>query len=203
MTKRLASAAASIAAIGAAALALAPSAMATANAGTCTLQGTASFGTPLTLGPSASPFTYTFTGSLSNCEAGNASPALAPQGLTGKIQTPVPVKGSGSCTDSTTGPGVAVISWSDGTTTVVNYTTTGALAAVLEQGTVISSFTYQSGTDSSGNPIYTTYTTNSPWTPVGDTGDGLLTFQPPSPTSCQTGVATATITGQIFTGNSS
>lgn len=201
MTKRLVSAAATLAAIGGTALALAPSAMAY-NGGTCTLQGTANFATPLTLGPGASPFTYTFSGNLSNCESGNSSPSMAPQGLTGQIATPVAVPGSGSCASSTTGPGVAVVQWSNGTTTVENYSTTGALAAVLEQGTVIPSYTYQSGTDSSGNPIYTTDTTTNPYTPVGDTGDGALTFQPPSPTSCSSGVSSAAIRGQIFTGGS-
>jgi hypothetical protein len=202
MTKRLVSAAATLAAIGGAALALAPSAMAF-NGGTYTLQGTANFGTPLTLGPGASPFTYTFSGNLSNCESGNSSPAAAPQGLTGKISTPVAVSGSGSCASSTTGPGVAVVQWSDGTTTVEKYSTTGALAAVLEQGTVIPSFTYQSGTDpTTGQPIFTTDTTTNTFTPVGDTGDGALTFQPPSPTSCSSGVTSATIRGQIFTGGS-
>lgn len=206
MTKRLVSAAATLAAIGGTALALAPSAMATANGGTCTLQGTANFATPLTVGPAASPFTYTFSGNLSNCVSGNASsgPGTTPSG--GTIATPTPVQGSGSCVSSTTGQnatGIAVVNWNDGKTTVEQYTTTGALAAVVQQGTIIPSYTYQSGTDATGNPVFTTVTTNEPSTPVGDSGTGALTFQPPSPTSCQTGVSSATIRGQIFTGNDS
>jgi hypothetical protein len=191
MTKRLVSAAASVAAIGAAALALAPSAMAY-NGGTCTLQGTATFNTPLTAGPAASPFTYTFSGNLSNCESGSQSGGFGPQGMTGTITTPAAVSGSGSCVSSTTGPGIAVVNWSDGKTTVEQYSTQGALAGVVDQGTVVASATI--GT--------TTYSTNEPSTPVGDSGDGALTFQPPSPTSCQTGVTSATIRGQIFTGGS-
>ena len=72
MTKRLASAAVTIAAAGAAAMALAPTALAAPNGGLCTLSGTATFNNPLTAGPTASPFTYTFTGALTNCHAGNS-----------------------------------------------------------------------------------------------------------------------------------
>lgn len=201
MSKRLAAAVASFAAVGAAALAMAPSALATANGGSCSLQGTASFGTPLTAGPAASPFTYTFSGNLSNCQSGNASSGAGGGPTSGTIFTPDPVSGSGSCVNSTTGPGVAVVNWSDGLATVESYTTSGALAAVAQQGKVIASYTSTTQKDASGNPI--TYTTTEPATPVGDSGAGTLAFQPPSPTSCTTGVSTAAITGQIFTGNSS
>src|SRR5205085_11592853 len=158
MTKRLVSAAASVAAASAAALALAPSAMA-ANAGTCTLQGTATFTTPLTLGPAAAPFDYTFNGNLSTCASGTSSSGRNTTPSGGTISTPASVSGDGSCVSSTTGPGIAVVNWNDNNTTVVSYTTTGALAAVAVKGTVLSSATVGG----------TTYTTNEPSTPVGDT----------------------------------
>jgi hypothetical protein len=193
MTKRLVSLAALVAAIGAATLALAPSAMATANGGGCQLQGTATFSTPLQAGPAASPFTYTFTGSLSSCQSGNAStgPNSTPTG--GTIFTPDTATGSGSCVSSTSS-GVSVVNWNDSKQTVEQYSTSGALAAVNVSGTVIASYTASNGT---------VYTTTEPSTPVGDSTSGQLTFQPPSPTSCQTGVTSAAINGAVETGSTS
>src|SRR5213593_1165863 len=49
-------------------------------------------------------------------------------------QEPIP-QGSGSCGSSTTA-GEALVTWGDGKHTVVDYNTTGALAAVVLQGTV-------------------------------------------------------------------
>jgi len=183
MTKRLVSAAASVAAIGAAALALAPSAMAAPHGGVCQMSGTATFGTPLTV--SSQPFTYTFTGTLSNCQSSGGGPTG------GTISTPAAASGSGGCVSSTTS-GIAVIQWNGtGTTTVESYKTTGALAAVALQGTVIASTTV--GT--------TTYTTNEPSTPVGDSAGGLVTFNPTNgPTGCNTGVPSAAINGVVGTG---
>jgi hypothetical protein len=193
MTKRLISLAASVAAIGAATLVLAPSAMATANSGGCQLQGAATFSTPLQAGPAASPFAYTFSGALSSCQSGNAStgPNSTPTG--GTIFTPDAGTGSGSCVSSTSN-GVAVVNWNDGDATVEQFSTSGAVAAVDVSGTVVSSYTASNGT---------TYTTNEPSTPVGDSTSGQLTFTPPSPTSCQTGVTSAAINGVVETGSTS
>lgn len=183
MTKRLVSAAASVAAIGAAALALAPSAMAAPHGGVCQLSGTATFGTPLTV--SSQPFTYTFSGTLSSCQS---SSSTAPTG--GTITTPAAATGSGGCVSSTTS-GIAVVTWNTGTTTVEQYSTTGAAAAVALQGKVIASTTV--GT--------TTYTTDEPSTPVGDSAGGLVTFNPTNgPTGCNTGVPSAAINGAVGTG---
>ena len=195
MTKRLVSAAVSVAAIGAAALAMAPSAMATANGGVCQLQGTATFPTPLTAGPAASPFSYTFSGTLSNCHGAQASATQTAVPSGGTIFTPDTVSGTGSCVDSgvPTGiPGTSVIDWNDGKVTVESYSTSGALAAVVVTGSVIASYTAKNGT---------VYTTNEPSTPVGDGSGGLLTFTPSSPTACQSGVTSAGINGVVGTGN--
>src|SRR5579862_8595205 len=200
MSKRLISAAISIAAVGAAGLSMAPAAMAAtgANGGACALQGTANFTTPLTA--TSGPFGYTFTGSLSNCNSGttgglNSGPA------SGTIATIGTASGSGSCTSSTT-QGIAEVKWSDGKTTVEKYTTTGAGAAVVLQGSVLASYTYQSGVDSSGNPILTTVTTTEPSTPAGDSTGGPLAFAPSDPQDCEgSGVKTAPIYGAIGTGN--
>src|SRR6266446_1199445 len=54
-------------------------------------------------------------------------------------QEPIP-QGSGSCGNSTT-TGESLATWGDGRHTVVSYNTTGALAAVQLQGTVVASMT--------------------------------------------------------------
>jgi hypothetical protein len=194
MTKRLVSAAASVAAIGAAALALAPSAMAAPNGGLCQLTGSASFAPP-GLGLGSAPFTYTFSGTLTNCHSGSSG-GLNSKPTGGTVFTPDPASGTGGCGTSTTS-GVAIVQWNDGNTSVINYTTTGAAAAVVQQGSVISSYT----TTSTTTP--TTYTTNEPSTPVGDSAGGVLTFNPGSPTACSTGVTSAAINGVIGTGSPS
>jgi hypothetical protein len=198
MTKRLVSAAASVAAIGAAALALAPSAMAAPNGGLCQLTGTANFAPP-GLTTSSAPFSYTFSGTLTNCHSGSSA-GLNSTPTGGTVFTPDPVSGSGGCATSTTG-GVAIVQWNDQNTTVVKYTTTGALAAVVQQGSVVASYTSTTQKDPLGNPI--TYTTNEPSTPVGDSAGGVLTFSPSSPTACQSGVTSAAINGAIGTGSPS
>ena len=98
--------------------------------------------------------------------------------------------GNGSCASSTT-QGIAVAQWSDGTTTVVSYSTTGALAAVKLEGTVIASVTSSTGT---------TYTTTEY---AGDSALGALIFQPPEPADCAgAGVASAAISGSVNLGSS-
>jgi len=205
MKKGLVSAAVSLAACGGIALATAPAALAAANGGVCQLTGQANFASPgLTV--NSSPFTYNFSGTLTNCHSGTTA-GLNGGPTGGTIQTIGPgtfnATGSGGCVSSTTS-GVALVTWNDNDTTVVKYTTTGALAAVVQQGSVIASYQYQTGTDpTTGQPIYATYTTNEPATPVGDSAGGLLTFNPGSPTACNTGVTSAAINGAIATGASS
>jgi hypothetical protein len=90
-----------------------------------------------------------------------------------------------------------VVSWNDGNTTVEKYTTSGAAAAVVQQGSVIPSYTASNGT---------VYTTNEPSTPVGDSGTGLFAFTTSTPQNCApggAGLSSAGINGLVFTGASS
>jgi hypothetical protein len=154
--------------------------------GGCQLEGTASISPGLST--TAQNFSYSFTGSLSNCQSSTSGAPTSGTVFAGTNGLPVP-SGNGSCLSSTTS-GIAVAQWSDGTTTVIQYSTNGALAAVSLQGTVISSVTSSTGT---------TYTTTRY---AGDSAAGQLVFQPPSPTSCQTGVTTAGISGSTELGSS-
>ena len=169
----------------------------------CQLSGNASFDSPLQ-GTSSIDTHYSFTGTLSNCQS---SVAGAPTGGTivaGTDGLPKPSL-SGDCASSTTS-GISVVQWNDGKTTVVSYSTKGAAAAVGLTGNVIQSVQAFVGYDVNGNPIYKTYTTNEPATPVGDYSGGALAFQPPDPTACGpngAGVSTAGISGAIGTGNES
>jgi hypothetical protein len=155
--------------------------------GGCALQGSAGFSPGLST--TAQNFSYSFTGSLSNCQSSTSGAPASGTVFAGTNGLPVPT-GNGSCASSTTS-GIAVIQWSDASTTVIQYTTSGAAAAVSLQGTVIPSVTTSTGT---------TYTTTRY---TGDTADGQLVFQPPSPTSCQTGATTAGISGATELGSAS
>jgi len=162
------------------------SASAVPNGGGCQLHGTANISPGLT--NNAQNFTYNFTGNLSNCQSSSGGPASGTV-FAGTNGLPVPT-GSGSCSSSTTS-GIAVAQWADGTTTVVQYSTSGAAAAVSLQGTVIGSVTSSTGT---------TYTTTRY---AGDTALGTLAFEPPDPTACAgAGVTTAGIDGTIGLGSS-
>jgi hypothetical protein len=97
--------------------------------------------------------------------------------------------GNGSCASSTTS-GIAVVQWADGFTTVVQYSTSGAAAAVALQGSVIASVTSSTGT---------TYTTTRY---AGDSALGTLAFEPPDPTACAgAGVTSAGIDGSVALGS--
>jgi len=186
-----------------------PSAFAS-SVGGCQLQGTANFSPGLN--SSAQPFSYNFGGNLSGCqssEAGvpesgtvEAGKTLAEQvknsktGATDTVtyQQPIP-SGSGSCASSTTN-GSALITWADGTHTVVSYSTTGALAAVNLSGSVAPSLTLTAVNAQEGDPTTFTIATNRF---AGDSASGLLLFQPPEPTACNTsaGATTAAISGAV------
>ena len=64
-----------------------------------------------------------------------------------------------------------------------NYTTTGALAAVKLDGTVVPSVTLQAINPLPGQPTSTTITTTRY---AGASSLGTLVFQPPDPTACNT-----------------
>lgn len=176
--------------------AFATPAVAAPSGGGCLLQGTASFSPGLST--SSQPFGYSFTGKLSNCQS---SVANAPASGTVTAGEPItiggvtyqepPATGSGGCASSTTA-GTAFVQWADGTLTIVKYTTTGAAAAVVFQGSVLPSVVLGSTTVTS-----TRY--------VGASSLGLLAFQPPDPTACNTsaGVTSAGISGFIGLGSAS
>jgi len=171
--------------------------------GECQLDGTADFGPGPGVDPSAT-FAYGFQGTLSGC---NSSESGAPAGgniAAGKTITYngatviLPqATGTGSCATGTTA-GTAVAQWNDGTTSVIDYTTTSAAAGVALQGTVVASAT---GTDAAtGAPV--TITTDRY---LGDGAAGLLAFEVSDPTQCNTpgGVTTAGIQGVTGIGHQS
>jgi hypothetical protein len=184
----------------AALLVLAPAAVAAQSGGGCELQGTASFSPGLN--SNVQNFSYSFHGNLSSCQSTEAGAPTAGTVSAGEavtiagqqFQEPVS-SGNGGCSNSTTS-GTAIVTWSDGTQTVVQYSTTGAAAAVHLQGTVASSVTLPAINPAPGQPTSTTVTTTRY---AGSAATGLLTFQPPDPTACSTagGVTSAGISGFI------
>lgn len=193
-----------------AAMAAAAPAASAQSVGGCQLQGTAAFSPGL--GSTSQSFSYGFTGNLSGCQSSQsgvptsgtvgAGQTLAEQvtnsvtGATDTVNYQEPAaSGTGGCASSTTS-GESLVTWADGSTTVVSYTTTGAAAAVQLSGTVQPSMTLTAVNAASGDP--TTYTINTTRF-TGDSSGGLLTFQPPDPTACttSTGVTSATISGAL------
>jgi len=178
--------------------------------GGCQLQGTANFSPGL--GAGSQPFSYNFGGNLSSCQSSQSGVPLsgteaAGQTVTEQVhnsvtgatdtvtyQEPIPT-GTGGCASSTTS-GEALTTWADGSTTVVSYTTSGAAAAVQLSGSVVPSMTLTAVNAQSGDPTTFTISTTRY---AGDSASGLLTFQPPDPTACNTstGVTSATISGGI------
>jgi len=184
---------------------MAPSAFA-ASGGGCELQGTANISPGLNA--NAQNFSYSFNGNLSGCQSTQSGSPTSGTVSAGEVvtiagqqfQEPVP-SGNGSCGNSTTS-GTAIATWADGTQTVVQYSTTGALAAVHLQGTVVSSVTLPAVNPQPGQPTSTTVSTTRYG---GSSALGLLAFQPPDPTACNTpgGATVAAISGTIGLGNGS
>jgi len=172
--------------------------------GGCQLQGTANFSPGLTNNDQS--FTYNFGGNLSGCQSSESGAPASGTVEAGKVvtdptgeqfQEPAST-GSGSCVSSTTA-GTAIATWSDGTQTVLGYSTTGAAAAVHLSGTVISSVTLPAINPQPGQPTSKTITTTRY---AGDSAVGLLAFQPPDPTACNgAGVTTAAISGAVGLGS--
>ena len=167
-----------------------------ASGGGCQLKGTASF-TP-GLSTTSQPFTYSFSGDLTNCqssEAGAPATGFVQAGGTytdpasGKAYTLPSSTGTGGCASSTT-QGLALITWADGTRTLTQYSTTGAAAAVKLDGTVVDSTTLQP-VNPADPPLTVTTTRYN-----GDASHGLLAFEA-TPTDCQTGVNSAGIEGVV------
>jgi hypothetical protein len=186
-------------------LLLVPSLASAQSGGGCQLDGTASFSPGLT--NNAQAFSYSFNGDLSGCQSSESGAPASGTVSAGEavtingqqFQEPVPT-GNGSCGSSTTG-GTGIVTWADGTKTVINYTTSGAAAAVTLQGTVVDSVTLQAINPQPGQPTSTTVTTTRY---AGDSSLGLLAFEPPDPTACNTptGVTTAGIQGFVGLGSS-
>lgn len=155
-------------------------------------------------------FSYTFDGTLSNCQsAGSAGPdAKAP--ATGKIDAGSPFtigdvtydwpfdtpNGHGGCTGSNTS-GTSVVVWADDSVSIIDYSTTGALAAVgltgnFREGT----FTF-TGTNPDGTPASKTVTLRY----GHDYTAGPVAFEPPDATACNgAGVTEADIQGVLGEG---
>src|SRR2546430_4043642 len=177
--------------------------------GECQLQGVANISPPLST--TSGSFAYNFTGALSSCQsnvAGAPTTGTVSAGVqlpetvtltnistggttTGTVlyQEPIP-QGSGSCGNSTTA-GEALAAWGDGKNTVVDYDTTGALAAVQLQGTVVASMTLTLVASSvpAGFTAPPTYVINSDESafPVGEQSLARLTFTPTTPDrTCET-----------------
>jgi hypothetical protein len=175
-----------------------------ASGGGCQLQGSAALSPGLS--NTSQSFTYSFSGNLTSCQSSQA--AAPPSGtveagkaVTGaageQFQSPVP-SGTGSCASSTTS-GIAIVTWADGTQTVVQYSTTGAAAAVHLTGTVIASVTLAAINPAPGQPTSETISTTRY---AGQSALGELAFQPPDPTACGgAGVTTAGISGFIGLGS--
>src|SRR5438094_511263 len=136
-----------------------------------------------------------------------SSTQCPPVTTTGRVlyQEPIP-QGSGSCGNSTT-TGEALAVWADGKNTVVDYTTTGALAAVHLQGTVGASMTLTLVASSvpAGYTAPSTYTISSdePTFVVGEGSLAVLTFSPTTQDqNCVTmGVSSANISGAVGIGS--
>jgi hypothetical protein len=181
----------------------APSASAQ-SVGGCQLDGTASFSPGLNT--DAKAFSYSFNGALSSCQSSESGSPASGNVSAGEVvtigghqyQEPVPT-GNGSCVSSTTA-GIAIVTWADGTQTVIDYTTTGAAAAVHLEGTVADSVTLPAVNPQPGDPTETTVTTTRY---AGASSQGLLAFEPPDPTACNTpaGVSSAGIGGVVGLGS--
>jgi hypothetical protein len=167
-----------------------------ASGGGCQLKGTASF-TP-GLSTTSQPFTYSFGGDLTGCkstDAGAPATGVVQAGDTytdpasGNTYVLPNATGTGGCSSSTT-QGLALISWADGTRTLTQYTTSGAAAAVVLDGSVVDSTTLQP-VDPADPPLTVTTTRYQ-----GASSHGLLAFEA-TPTDCQTGVTSAGIEGFV------
>jgi hypothetical protein len=156
------------------------------------------------------PFAYTFDGDLTGCQSANTSGPDSSAPASGKIYAGEPItigtttydwpfatpQGTGGCTGSNT-TGTAVVVWADNSVSVIDYSTTGALAAIGIDGNFrTGSFTLSSTAKNiDGSPVSTT---TVPLRYGHDYAAGPLAFQPPDPTACTgTGVTQAAIQGAI------
>lgn len=187
--------------------------------GGCQLAGSANFDPP-GLTATGGNFTYNFTGNMSSCNSNISGGPTSGTVAAGKAYTATvsgtdttgawsvtyalpEATGTGGCAESQT-QGVAIATWSNGTT-VVDYTTSGGGAAIELQGSVAPSATLNevssTGTPPTGTPTTFTVSSTSPSFAAGDTVAGQLVFSTTSPQACQTGLSTAAINGAIAIGS--
>ena len=168
--------------------------------GGCGLSGNAKFKPGLT--NDEKQFTYSFGGSLQNCQSNVNGAPTSGKVSAGQIikingvryQEPIP-KGDGTCGSGTT-TGVAITRWGNGSYTVISYNTQSAAAAVLLQGQVEPSVRLTSVSKPA------TYYTVKTKTYSGMQVLGALTFAPSDPTACSgSGVTSAAINGFVGIGS--
>ena len=143
---------------------------------------------------------------ITACTTSSQCPAVVFT-TTGTVQYQEPIpQGSGSCGNSTT-TGESLATWGDGLHTVVSYNTTGALAAVQLQGTVVASMTLalvaSSVPASCTAPASFTIASDEPTFAVGQQSLAALTFSPTTQDqNCVTmGVSSANISGTVGIGS--
>ena len=141
---------------------------------------------------------------VTTCVSSSQCPAVVTSG-TVLYQEPIP-QGSGTCGSSTTA-GESLVTWGDGKHSVIDYDTTGALAAVVLQGTIGASMTLTlvAGSVPAGCTAPSSYTISSdePTFAVGQQSLAALTFSPTTQDqNCVTlGVSSANINGTVGIGS--
>jgi hypothetical protein len=168
------------------------------SAGGCQLQGTASLSPGLT--NTAQNFAYRFSGALSGCRSSDSTAPTGGSVSAGQVETvsgeqfqePVPT-GNGSCANGTTA-GTAIITWSDGTQTVISYTTSAAGAAVDLSGDIVPSVTLPAINPQPGQPTSRQVNTTRY---AGGQAKGLLAFEADATQCAGAGVSSAGIAGVV------
>jgi hypothetical protein len=168
-------------------------------AGGCEITANARLSPGLTL--ASQTFTYHYSGRLFGCvytSKGAGRSGVISAGETISInrrlyQEPIP-SGTGSCLkDETSGYDFA--RWSDGTQTIVRFTTTGGSSGTHLFGTIVPELTLPAIHPSAGAPRSATFRTTQF---LGQTAVGNLAFKAANPALCaSTGVKHAAITGLL------
>jgi sugar lactone lactonase YvrE len=167
-------------------------------AGGCQIQADATL-TPLTLTTTA--FSYHYSGKLFSCvyTGGHAGTSgVISAGETIRInghlyQEPAP-SGTGSCLATQT-TGYDFAQWSNGTQTIVSFTTNGGAGGTHLFGTIVPRLTLKAVDPAPGDPTSAVFETDQF---LGQTAVGNLSFAPVNPALCgSTGVTHAVITGLL------
>lgn len=170
-------------------------------------------GYPLGLDWGGVPFSYSFDGDLTGCQALTSAGPDATAPADGRIYAGEPLKigqttydwpfakpqGNGGCTGSFTS-GTSVVAWGDGSVSIIDYSTSGALAAIGLTGNFrTGSFTFASADkNDDGSPV-STKTVQLRY--GSDYVGGPLVFEPADPTACNgAGVPDAAIQGALAQG---